>query len=64
MSPNYLTPNEIAARWRVSGLTVRNIVNRGDMEALKIGTAYRIPIEEVERYEAIYLKRKRKRTKG
>lgn len=45
-----MTPNEAAERWRIHPDTVRLMCQRGEIKAYKFGSAWRIPIEENERF--------------
>lgn len=41
----------LAARWACSPQTVRDLIDRGALDAIRLGRVYRIPAESVERYE-------------
>jgi excisionase family DNA binding protein len=43
---------ELAVRWGIIGSTVREMIRRGDLAAMKIGTIWRVADTEVQRYEA------------
>ena len=43
------TSKEVAEILRISQQAVRNMINRDEIQAVKIGRAYRIPVSEVER---------------
>jgi len=49
--PEYLTPNEVAERWRVHKMTIEREARRGRLIGLKVGTQWRFLREEVEAYE-------------
>ncbi|WP_084405923.1 helix-turn-helix domain-containing protein [Pseudovibrio sp. Ad5] len=46
-----LTPKEVAKRWGLSDQAIRNMINRGELHGTRFGTAYRIPVSEVEQWE-------------
>lgn len=53
MPPTYLTPQEIAGRWRVDPKTVRRRIAAGDLRGVRLGPGVtRVDLAEVERYEA------------
>jgi excisionase family DNA binding protein len=52
MTPTVMTVAQVAARWQCSGQTVRNMIERKRLGALRLGTVYRIPIAAVEQAEA------------
>ena len=41
--------SEVASRLRVSQITIRRMIARGELQAAKIGGGYRIKSEEVQR---------------
>ena len=45
------TPETLAAHWEVSSATVRNLVNRGELRAFRIGRQIRIRPEAASEYE-------------
>jgi excisionase family DNA binding protein len=46
------TPGTLAERWGVSGMTVRNMIKRGQILAFKLGEKLlRIRLEDVEAFE-------------
>lgn len=47
----YQTVKEVAEYLRVSQKTILNFIERGDLEAYRVGRQFRILKEEVERYE-------------
>lgn len=47
---NYLTPDEIAEELKLSTMTVYRIIKRGDMDAVRVGKSYRVPISAFTRY--------------
>jgi excisionase family DNA binding protein len=59
----FYTPNELADRWRVHPTSIYNLVQDGELAALRIGKkttrrpALRIPFEAVETYEARQLRK-------
>jgi excisionase family DNA binding protein len=46
----FLTVSEAAARLQVSAKTIRRLIERGDLPALRIGRLVRIPEESFERF--------------
>lgn len=54
----WLTVGELAARWRISGETIRRRITAGEIPALPVGTEsatrhrYRISLDWIERQEA------------
>ena len=48
----FLTVAEVADILRVSSMTVYRLIKAGDMKALRVGKAYRVPEDEVDRYLA------------
>jgi excisionase family DNA binding protein len=54
--PEVLTVAEIAAYWRVSGMTVYRWVNDGDLESFKMGRTIRVTREA---HDAFAAKKKR-----
>lgn len=49
-APRVYTPDTLAAEWCVSGSTVRNMIKRGQLRAVRFGSQYRILREDVEDY--------------
>ena len=47
--PEYYTTKEVADKFRVSMQAIRNMIDRHEIQAVKIGRSYRIPSAEVER---------------
>ncbi|WP_366140161.1 excisionase family DNA-binding protein [uncultured Marivita sp.] len=45
------TPDTLAARWGCSSETIRQMINRGELQAFRLGRLYRIPNHIVEAYE-------------
>jgi excisionase family DNA binding protein len=46
------TPATLAERWHCSGRHIRNLINRGELKAFRLGgKLLRISAEEVEDYE-------------
>lgn len=55
MSPSesrsrFVTVAEVAARLRVSNMTVYRLVQAGELPAVRIGRSYRIREDDVDRY--------------
>ncbi len=46
----FLTVAEVAARMRVSKMTVYRLVHNGDLEAVRVGRSFRVPEEAVQEY--------------
>ncbi len=47
----YLTVQEVANRWHVSIITVRNYIRDGKIEAIQLKRSYRISEDIVEDFE-------------
>lgn len=47
----FLTPAELAARWKVTPMTLRRWRKLGKFKAAYFGRGVRISLEEVERFE-------------
>jgi excisionase family DNA binding protein len=50
-SPIYLTPKELAARWRLGLSTIYALKETGHLTYYQIGGAIRFGLEDVEAYE-------------
>ena len=50
-SDKWLTCKEVAARWRLSQNTVNRMIRRGELQAVRFGTVWRISERAVEAYE-------------
>jgi len=48
----YFTPEEVAARFRVTPRTVRRWAAEGKLEAIRVGRQWRIPADALERLAA------------
>ena len=48
----FVTVAEVAARLRVSNMTVYRLVQSGQLPAIRVGRSYRIRAEDVDRYLA------------
>jgi len=46
----FLTVAEVAARMRVSKMTVYRLVHGGELEAVRVGRSFRVPDHAVEEY--------------
>jgi len=44
---------ELSERWRVSEKTVGNYIRQGKLNALRIGSQWRVSTEEAHKFEAI-----------
>ena len=49
--PNFLTPRELAARWRLGRSTVYELLARGELPYHLLGKTIRIALADVEAYE-------------
>ena len=47
----YFTPRELAARFKLSVRTVQYLIDRGALNAIRIGHSLRVPADELARYE-------------
>jgi excisionase family DNA binding protein len=45
-----LTVGEVCEAMRVSNMTVYRLIKSGELSAIRLGRAYRVPESEVERY--------------
>lgn len=45
----YYTTKEVADMFRVSMQAIRNMIDRHEIKAVRIGRSYRIPVSEIER---------------
>ncbi len=52
MTNAVLTVGEVAARWRVSRMTVYRLVHDGVLPSLLVGRSIRIRVDDVHRYES------------
>lgn len=50
MSTRYLSVKEVAERWRVSQMTVRRLIEDGQLAHTRVGHSVRIEESEAERY--------------
>jgi excisionase family DNA binding protein len=50
------TPETLAKRWSCSAEKVRQMIHRGELAAFSLGKLFRIPSNEVERYECANLR--------
>ncbi len=50
MSEEYITPDEIAERFRVSRQAVYKWISEGKLEGLRFGRSVRVPRESLERF--------------
>lgn len=51
MEKRYLTVPELAKRWAISLAHAYRAVERGELPAMRVGQAIRVPIDAVERHE-------------
>jgi excisionase family DNA binding protein len=49
-SDHLMTVAEVAARMRVSNMTVYRLIKAGDLPALRVGKNYRVRESDVEKY--------------
>lgn len=49
--PEFMTVTEVAARWRVTAMTVRRHIAAGDLAAVRLGGQYRIRRSAMEAFE-------------
>jgi excisionase family DNA binding protein len=49
--PLFLTPNELAARWRLERSTVHELLSRGELPYYQIGGAIRVKWDDILAYE-------------
>jgi excisionase family DNA binding protein len=50
----YYTTTEFAEMFRISDRTVRRMISRGQLPAIKVGGQWRIPREAVELFTSYY----------
>ena len=51
LTPRPFTPAALAERWDCSEKHVRSLIRKGALSAFQVGSLWRIPYSEVERYE-------------
>lgn len=49
--PFYLTPAELEARWKVTGMTLRRWRKEGKIKASHFGRGVRFSLSDIERFE-------------
>lgn len=54
MNDPLLTVAEVAARWRVHRRTIVRMLDRGDLDGVRIGGQIRVRPESVDAYEAAH----------
>jgi len=42
---------ELSSRWSVSEKTIGNLIRKGKLKAMRVGSQWRVPSEEVARFE-------------
>lgn len=47
----FLSPRELAERWRVSRFTIVRMIKGGTLRGSMIGSRWRVELRDVERYE-------------
>jgi excisionase family DNA binding protein len=50
-TPSFLTPRELAARWRLGRSTVYELIARGELPYYRLGKTLRIALADIEAYE-------------
>lgn len=50
-SDSWLTCKQVAAHWGISQVTVGRMIQRGEIDGMKIGKSWRIPAASVTAYE-------------
>lgn len=50
MPTNLLTAAEVAARLRVSAMTIYRLIHRGELPAVRVGRNYRVRVEDLQSY--------------
>ncbi len=48
--PEFMTVAEVAARMRVSKMTVYRLLHGGDLPAVRVGRSFRVREEDVDEY--------------
>jgi excisionase family DNA binding protein len=51
--PRVFTPKTLAERWHCSDRHVRNLINKGELPAFRLGKLVRILVDDVQKFEAI-----------
>jgi len=51
LKKRFFTTTQVAARWKVSSITVIRLIEEGQLKGLKIRRMYRVDMESVESYE-------------
>jgi len=51
MNSKRLRVDELAREWKVNPQTIRREIERGNLGAFKVGDTWRIPVEEIQKYE-------------
>lgn len=51
MNSKRLRVDELARDWKVNPQTIRREIERGNLGAFKVGDTWRIPVEEIQKYE-------------
>ncbi len=51
LPPKMMSVADVADRWSVSSQTVLNIIRRGHLKAIRIGSRYRLQPNDVHNYE-------------
>jgi len=46
----FYTPKEVAEMFKLSKQTIYNLINRGELEAIKFGNTFRIPGTSLNEY--------------
>ena len=51
----FLTPQQLGRRWGYCDKTIRRWIRAEELRAMRVKRQYRVPIEEVERFERTHL---------
>jgi excisionase family DNA binding protein len=54
----YLTPRQLATQWQCSASHVRRLCRRGELQAMRLGSDWRISAEAAAAYEAAHTTRR------
>lgn len=49
---DYITPDELAKKWKVSRRLVIELMKTGELGATRVGSLWRTTAEDVKKYEA------------
>jgi len=51
----FMKVTELAARWRVSRMSIYRLIKARELEVVRVGRIFRISVQSVDRYEAVNL---------